>query len=250
MPGYSGVHDPSYINDGLYGPGSSWVSNSAYSWIKIDLGKTTTINTVAFGRDRLGHLKDGNPGQFTIAVALSDNVYADGNSNNDFVEYTEVYDSTREGFTGMIAGTQTVRAAFGPVTARFIKIVFANPGTTVDEVEAFMIQPPVLAENTTRRPRDDEPAIPATPVPSLTLRPTQTSSPVPTDTLVPTETATSTPLPTDTPTEPPTITPSPVPTDTPAPTSTPLPTDTPVPPTQTFPPSIDPIESPGIPGMP
>jgi hypothetical protein len=45
LPGYSGVHKPSYVNDGLYGPGASWISNSPYSWIKIDLGKTATIPT-------------------------------------------------------------------------------------------------------------------------------------------------------------------------------------------------------------
>jgi hypothetical protein len=253
VPGHSSIHDPAFVNDGLYGPGSSWVSNSAYSWIKIDLGKLTTINTVTFGRDRLGHIQDGNPGQFVIAIALSDNVYADGNSSNDYVEYTQVYNSTQDGFNGVIAGPQTVRAAFNPVAARFVKIIFANAGTTVDEVEVFMIQPPVLAENPTRRPREDEPIFIATPVPTLTLRPTHTASVVPTATLVPTDTATSTPrptntpLPTNTPTDPPTATntppptrtPTAIPTDTPAPTSTPQPTntrpptDTPVPPQPT-----------------
>ena len=241
VPGFSGVHDPAFVNDGQYGPGSSWVSNSAYSWIKIDLGTAATINTVTFGRDRLGHLTEGNPGQFVIAVALSDNVYADGNSSNDYVEYKQVYNSSRDGFNGVIAGPETVRAAFGPVRARYVKIIFANPGTTVDEVEVFMVQPAVLAQNPTRRPKEDEPLFFATPVPSMTPRPTNTPSPVPTNTATPTDTATPrptntptltdtpTPIPTDTSTPPPTRTLTPVPTDTPEPTATPHPTHTPAP---------------------
>ncbi|HEY9806563.1 MAG TPA: hypothetical protein V6D04_08345, partial [Candidatus Obscuribacterales bacterium] len=74
MPGYTNIHRASYANDGLYGAGASWISNSAYSWIKIDLGKPTSINTITFGRDRLGNYNDRDPGQFVIAVALSDNV--------------------------------------------------------------------------------------------------------------------------------------------------------------------------------
>lgn len=241
VPGFSGVHDPAFVNDGQYGPGSSWVSNSAYSWLKIDLGTTTTINTVTFGRDRLGHLTDGNPGQFVIAVALADDIYADGNSSNDYREYTQVYNSNRDGFNGVIAGPETIRAAFGPVRARYVKIIFANPGTTVDEVEVFMVQPPVLAQNPTRRPKEDEPLFAATPVPSMTLRPTNTPSPVPTNTATPTDTSTprptDTPLPTDTPTPTPTDTNTPqptrtptrIPTDTPEPTATPHPTHTRVP---------------------
>ena len=265
VPGFSGVHDPAFLNDGQYGPGSSWVSNSPNSWIKIDLGTTTTINTVTFGRDRLGHLTDGNPGQFVIAVALSDDIYADGNSSNDSREYIQVYNSSRDGFNGVITGPETVRAAFGPIRARYVKIIFANPGTTVDEVEVFMVQPPVLAQDPTRRPKEDEPLFVATPVPSVTPRPTNTPSPMPTNTATPTDTPTArptntstprptnTPLPTNTPTRiptdtntpqptrtptriptdtntpQPTRTPTRIPTDTPEPTATPHPTHTPAP---------------------
>ena len=98
MPGFKDIHRASYVNDGLYGAGASWVSNSAYSWIKIDLGKSATINTVTFGRDRLGNYNDRDPGQFVIAVALSDNIYADGNSTNDFAEYKAVYDFAENWF--------------------------------------------------------------------------------------------------------------------------------------------------------
>jgi hypothetical protein len=231
LPGYDGVHKPDYVNDGLYGPGASWISNSAYSWIKIDLGKATTINTVTFGRDRLGNFNDGDPGQFVIAVALSDDVYQDGNSSKDYMEYTQVYHSSEDGFTGVISGPETIKAAFRPITARYVKIIFTNARTAVDEVEVFMVQPPVVAENPTRRPKDDELSVVATaviintPVPTNTASPIPTNTPLPTDTSVPTDTPTD--VPTDTPTPEPTSTPRPTRTPTPEPTSTPAPTETP-----------------------
>jgi hypothetical protein len=238
IPGYSNIHKAAYVNDGLYGAGSSWVSNSAYSWIKIDLGKPTTINTITFGRDRLGNFKDRSPGQFVIAVALSDNIYADGNSNNDFVEYTKVYDSRKAGFDGVVSGSETIQAHFVPTDARYVKITFEKAGTAIDEVEAFMVQPPSLVYIPTQRSRDSQSRPTWTPVPTDTMLPTNT--PLPTSTNTPLPTSTNTPLPTSTNTPLPTSTP--LPTDTPVPpTDTPVPpTDTPVPPTDTSVPPTDP----------
>jgi hypothetical protein len=235
IPGYSRIHQAAYANDGLYGPGASWISNSAYSWIKIDLGDVRTINTITFGRDRLGNLNDGDPGQFVIAVALSDDVYADGNSQNDFIEYTQVYESEDAGFDGTISGPETIEAKFDPVTARFVKITFENAGTAVDEIEAFMIQPFGLASSPTQRLRDTRVPSSFTPVPTNTLIPSRTPTLIPTNTLIPTRTPTliptNTPFPTDTATPRPTNTPRP--THTPRPTNTDAPTDTPEPPTDT-----------------
>ena len=237
IPGYSRIHNASYLNDGLYGPGASWISNSAYSWIKLDLGKETTINTITFGRDRLGNLNDGDPGQFVIAVALADNIYADGNSTNDFMEYTEVYNSEHNGFDGVVSGAETIQARFSPIKARFVKITFQNAGTAIDEVEVFMIQPHEFAGNPTQRPRDTVPAPSFTPVPTDTLIPSDTPTDVPTSTPRPTLTSTDvpthTPRPSLTPTDEPTNTPRPsrtptdVPTNTPRPTHTPRPSSTP-----------------------
>jgi hypothetical protein len=233
IPGHARVHQPAYINDGLYGPGASWVSNSAYSWIKIDLGEIKTINTITFGRDRLGRFNDGDPGQFVIAVALSDNIYADGNSSNDFMEYTEVYNSEEAGFDGMVSGPETIEANFDAIKARFVKITFENAGTAVDEVEVFMMQPPGYASDPTRKPSDELQRATFTPVPTNTLIPSSTSTTAPTNTPLPT--ATNTLRPTSTPTDRPTNTPIP-PTNTPVP-----PTNTPVPPTDTPDPTDTPV---------
>ena len=197
IPGYNEIHRAANVNDGLYGSGASWVSKSKNSWIKIDLGKVTTINTVAFGRDRLGNFNDRDPGQFVISVALSDDVYADGNSSNDNIEYTQVYDSEQVGFNGIVSGAETVEAHLGSLVARFIKITFENAGTAIDEVEVFMMQSPVLINNPTKKPADELPLNTATLLPTSTSLPTDTLTPVPADTLVPTDTLT--PIPTNTP---------------------------------------------------
>ncbi|HEX9331594.1 MAG TPA: hypothetical protein VF896_06885, partial [Anaerolineales bacterium] len=177
-------------------------------------------------------------GQFIIAVALSDNAYVDGNSSNDYIEYTEVYDSGETGFNGVVSGSETIRAQFKPVPARFIKITFANSGTAIDEVEAFMVQPAIVSENPTRKPKNDLPTAVSIFIPTNTSLSTDTPVPAPTNTPVPTDTAT--PVPTDTP----------LPTDTPQPTDTPIPptdtsippTDTPISPTDTSIPPTDPVE--------
>jgi len=259
IPGYSGIHQASYVNDGLYGSGASWVSYSAHSWIKLDLGQTMTINMVKFGKDRLSNIKGHNPGQFTIAVALFDNVYANGDSNNDANEYQKVYDSKTTGFTGTISGSETVKAVFSPVLARYIKITVTNPGATIDEVEVFfnnydqssssdetgknkgssgsqlaLTNTPTNLPSPTRTPNDTPTPIPTdtptfmptdTPLPILTDTPlpipTDTPMPIPTDTLVPVPTDTPVPVPTDTPLPLPTDTPMPIPTDTAMPVSNP-----------------------------
>ena len=237
LPGFNGIHHAGHVNDGLYGNEASWISNSAYSWIKIDLGKLTNINTVAFGRDRLGNYNDRDPGQFTIAVALGDNVYADGNSSNDSIEYTMVYDSERAGFDGSVSAAETVQAYFGAVTARYVKVTFTNPGTAIDEIEVFMVRPALLgSDSPIERTKDKPSRATSTNIPTDTPRPTSTPTDIPpTDTPQPTNTPTDvptdTPEPTNTPTDVPTTTPEPTntPTDIPTDPPTVIPTDTPVP---------------------
>jgi hypothetical protein len=232
----NGVHKASTVNDGHDGGG--WVSDSAYSWIKIDLGKVATINTVALDKASLGSYKDRKLGQFVIAVALQD-VYADGNSSNDYTEYTQVYDSEQTNFNGVVSEAATIRAMFNPVKARFVKIIFEDAGTAINEVKVFMAQPFGFVEPPTRRPKDDSSA----PVISTSLPIYNT--PLPADTAVPAPTNTAIPIPTD---PPPTRTPlptNPPPTRTPRPpTSTPAPTDTDIPPTDVPPTDIPPTDIP------
>ncbi len=213
------VHEAAYVNDGR--SGASWVSKSTYSWIKIDLGKATTINSVSLQKGHLGSSDDNNPGQFVIAVALAD-VYTDGNSSNDYTEYAQVFNSEQTGFSGIISNAETIRTLFAPVKARFVKITFEKAGTAIDEIGVFMVQPPELAEHPTRTPQANLPGVALTPVLTNTLLPMETATPLATDTRLPTETLA--PLSTDQGS--PTDTPIPLPTNTLPPADTPIPVST------------------------
>ena len=139
ISGYPSIHMPEYANDGYYGNGASWIGDTANSWLKIDLGTDYLIDTVTFGRDRLGYFNDRDPGQFIIEIALTDNVYANGDDSNDAIEYTTIFDSAyfSSDFNGTISFGQTVQAAFDEVQARYVKLTFANAGAAIDEVQIY-----------------------------------------------------------------------------------------------------------------
>jgi hypothetical protein len=233
----AGVHKAAYVNDGR--GGASWVSKSSNSWIKIDLGKVTTINTISLQKGNPGSSTDNDPGQFVIAVALSD-VYADGDSSNDYIEYAQVFRSEQTGFSGRVSHTETIKTQFPPVQARFVKITFEKAGAAIEEVGVFMIEPPVLAEQPTSTSQADLPGITLTPTRTDTPLPSDTATAIQTGTGLPTGTAVSIPTNTTTPSD----TPTPLPTQTrpPTDTSTPVPTNplpTIVPPTA-IPPTVTP----------
>ena len=137
IPGYESIHNPAFANDGYYGNGASWISNSPDSWLKVDLGQSVLISSITFGRDRTDGYDDRDPGQFSIEVAGTDNVYANGDDSNDENEYTQVFDSASAGFSGFVSGPETVQATFAPVVARYVKLNVANFGTAIDELEIF-----------------------------------------------------------------------------------------------------------------
>lgn len=141
--GHSTIHNEQFINDGQYGNGRSWIGSTANSWLKIDLGFAQSIGAISFGRDRLGHYDDRDPGQFIIEFALLDTVFASGNAADDATEYGSAINSSSLGFGGLINGSDTVFVNFNdaPVNARFIKMTFASSGAAIDEVEVFAAIP-------------------------------------------------------------------------------------------------------------
>jgi hypothetical protein len=225
-----GFHKAAYVNDGR--GGASWVSNSADSWIKIDLGHVTTIDSVSIQKGSLGSSQGNELGQFVIAVALSD-VYADGNSNNDYTEYAQVFNSEQLGFNGIVRNAETITTLFPPVKARFVKMTFKKAGVAIQRVGVFMVPPPVPVEPSTRSPEEEVPGAVRTPTLMNTPGPSETMTSVPTGTRLPTATAnpfaTGTLLQTDTPILQPTGTGLPTNTSLPSATDTRLPSDTPVP---------------------
>jgi DNA-binding MltR family transcriptional regulator len=216
-----GVHGAASVNDGR--SGASWVSKSADSWVKIDLGKVRTINSVTLQKGKLARQND--PGEFVIAVALSD-FYADGDSRNDHIEYAQVFRSEQTSFSGSVADAGTILTQFPAVKARFVKITFEKAGAAIEEAGVFLMPPPVLAVRPTRKPPQDVPGVTAPPIGTNTVSLAESTTALPTDTIVSTLTNTLPSLDTSTPL--PTITL--LPTDTPIPVPTePLPSDTPVP---------------------
>lgn len=149
IDGYAAIHSTSFLTDGYYGNGASWVAgwNSGPSWIKLDLGSTKSINSVIFGRDRLGYFNDRDPGSFSIAVATADNSFSMGNASNDGAEYATVFSSSAFGSTynGSLSLNDSLQATFDAASARYIKISFNNSGfnggVAVDEVQVYGVAP-------------------------------------------------------------------------------------------------------------
>jgi hypothetical protein len=184
-PSQDGNAKAAYVNDGH--AGGSWVSGSPDSWIKIDLGQVRTINTVSLQKGNTGSASDNHPGQFVISVALSD-VYADGNSRDDYAEYSLVFRSEQVDFSGTVSDTATLRIQFPAVRARLVKITFEQAGAAIEEVGVFMVQPPDVARQVTSTPHVS--------VPGSTLTAANTDTALAMDTA--TFAATSTGLPANT----------------------------------------------------
>ncbi len=134
IAGYPLIHNAAYLNDGYYGNGTSWISNSSNSWVILDLGSSHLINSVSFGRDRLGYFDDRDPGQFTISVSMS-----------QYSGYTTVADSSLLSFSGNISGNDTILTTFDSVNARYVKLTFANNGVAIDEVGVYAVPEPSAA---------------------------------------------------------------------------------------------------------
>lgn len=136
IPYYEPIHDPVNVNDGYYGNGSSWISDSTGSWVKVDLGRLVPFDTFLAGRDRTASFGDRSWGAFRILVAATDDAYANGDDANDEAEYALVYDSASDpAYRGWFELGETITATFAPVTARYVKLVVQNWGAAVDEIE-------------------------------------------------------------------------------------------------------------------
>lgn len=133
--GHSDIHDPAYLNDGTYGNGASWISDSTWSWVKVKLGGPATVDGIRFGRDRLGYYDDRDPGQIKIYIAEEDNVYANGDDTLDKEEYTLVFDSSLGEYSGAIVSGETLEAKFNPTNGQYVKIEVQNFGACFDEIE-------------------------------------------------------------------------------------------------------------------
>ncbi len=72
LPGYE-IHKLEHINDGISGNARSWISNeNGKGWVQIDFAEPVTIDSVRWGRDRLGQFADRLATNYQIESSLGD----------------------------------------------------------------------------------------------------------------------------------------------------------------------------------
>ena len=65
----AGVHDPSYIHDGMLGNDRSWLGNeNGRGWVELEFAEPEEIGSIVWSRDRSGSLVDRLPVEYTIEV--------------------------------------------------------------------------------------------------------------------------------------------------------------------------------------
>ncbi len=68
----SGSHQVRFVNDGLVGNDSSWMSNAKGSgWLQFELSNASNIARIAWGRDRTGKFDDRTPTAYRIQLGES-----------------------------------------------------------------------------------------------------------------------------------------------------------------------------------
>ena len=88
LPGYA-IHKLEHINDGLFGNSHSWISNEAdHGWIQIELPEVTSINRIAWARDREGQFADRLATQYRIEVAVEPDQWQTVASSADRIRFT------------------------------------------------------------------------------------------------------------------------------------------------------------------
>lgn len=70
----SGSHRLQHLNDGVYGNGHSWMSDTAgRGWVQFELPSQTRISKIVWGRDREGVFSDRTPTAYTLEVGPATN---------------------------------------------------------------------------------------------------------------------------------------------------------------------------------
>ncbi len=84
------LHKLAHINDGQYGNPRSWIVDSNQGgWVQIELPKPTTIDQIAWGRDRLKEYNDRLAIEYRIETALRPNEWESLVSSADRRPYGE-----------------------------------------------------------------------------------------------------------------------------------------------------------------
>ncbi len=138
------THTIPNINNGTFGNGSSWIGDSANSWVGIGFGTPQALSGLAFGRDNTGTFNEFNDarilGNYIVEYTTDLNVLA----NPAGATWLTLGQTN---YTGAVAGslltqpTLRHRYNFDAISATAVRIItpgssFAN-GAAIDEIELF-----------------------------------------------------------------------------------------------------------------
>ncbi|MBS0657334.1 MAG: choice-of-anchor D domain-containing protein [Verrucomicrobia bacterium] len=133
LPG-APAHSIPHLNDGAYGNPQSWIGNSAYSFAGVSLGATpVAINRVAFGRDNTGTFTDRCTDVYLVQYTT------DPNPTAATTAWTSVgaVDYRVAGGLNLAQPERRHVFSFPTVSATGLRIVMANFGTALDEIEIY-----------------------------------------------------------------------------------------------------------------
>lgn len=89
-------HKLEHINDGRYGNSRSWMSDRrGGGWVQLELPEPVTIDTIVWGRDRQGRLRDRLPVRYRLEVSVDGNAWQIVADESDRAPYGSPYDEAR-----------------------------------------------------------------------------------------------------------------------------------------------------------
>ena len=133
----TGGFPPANLNDGIYGNGHGWISDSAESTFTIEMAKESDLSLFKLGRDRASGISD------RFLEYLKIEISPDGQTWSTAYEANGV--SSIPGYSAI--KTMTIRTS--PTRGRFIRGTVRPLGACIDEFEAYA---PLSADTQVKTP--------------------------------------------------------------------------------------------------
>ena len=131
----SPLHRLEHINDGLYGNGRSWISNTAgKGWVEFELPEVTTIERIVWGRDREEKYADRTPIRYQIEIATEPGQWRLLASHEDRLPTNTA-----------AAGATTVLIGLAPESAAIAKKLLAERASLEEQLKATSAAPNIYA---------------------------------------------------------------------------------------------------------
>ena len=131
---FAPTHTIPNVNNGTFGNPSSWIGNSANSYVGVGFGSLQTIAGFAFGRDNTGGFVDRAAGTYTVQYTSDTNPAL----NHATATWNTVGTLSIASGSGVVTNA-AVRHRFNidvPVSATGFRLIAPN-GAAIDELELF-----------------------------------------------------------------------------------------------------------------